>query len=65
MQPFVLVWCQLRAARQRVRETFEPSALLSEASHQNSSPTVAEPARNLAVEEVGSTSTEATFKRRR
>jgi hypothetical protein len=64
MHPFALVWCQLRAAQQRVRETFEPSALPSEASHLNSSPTVAEPDGGLAVGEVGSTSTEATFKRR-
>lgn len=65
MQPFALVWCQLRAARQRVSETFEQSPLPSEASHLNSSPTVAERDGDLADGEVGSTSTEATFKRLR
>ena len=65
MQPFALVWCQLRAARQRVRETFDQSPLPSEAFHLNSSPTVAERDSDLAVGEVGSTSTEAIFKGRR
>ena len=61
MQPFVLVWFQLSAARQRVRETFEPSALPTEAAHQNSSPIVAEPDSDIAVRKAGPTSPEATF----
>ena len=65
MQTFALGWLGLRAAQQRLRETFEQSPLPSEASQLNSSPTVAEPDSDIAVREVGSLSRDATFDRRR
>lgn len=65
MQTFALGWFELRAAQQRLRETFEQSPLPSEASQLNSSPTVAEPDSDIAAKEVGSISRDATFEGRR
>lgn len=65
MQTFALGWLELRAAQQRLRETFEQSSLPGEASWVNSSPTVEEPDSEKAVRDVGSISPEATFNGRR